>query len=526
MRGICYNSGERGDDVNLEKREHRRNSALRLTIAALGVLVQIAWFLYLVLSLNRYSPVANLLFSLFAVVAALRIFGREENAAFKLSWIIFILGFPILGLSFYFLFGNKRLPRKIRRRLEAYDAAAKPYLAQEPTVLDSLAASEPHIGSVCRYLAEVGGYPLYRDTEVTYYGDAAEAFEAQLADLAEARHYIFMEYHAIEDAIAFERLAAVLAGRVAAGVEVRMFYDDIGSWSFIDRSFITRMEKLGVVCRAFNPVYPILNLFMNNRDHRKITVIDGTIGYTGGYNLADEYFNITHPYGHWKDSGIRLAGDAVRSLAIQFLELWSAMDGVTPPLERFLPASEESLLIHGAFVQPYADRPMDDIPLSENVYLNLIKTATRRLYITTPYLIIDDEMRRELILAAGRGVDVRIITPGVPDKKLIRRVTRSHYGPLVRGGVQIWEYTPGFLHAKQMLVDDDTATVGTVNLDYRSLYHHFENGVLFHGGAAPRMVADDFEALFSVSENVTEKYRKYRRRTLGQCILQLLIPLL
>ena len=539
-----------------EKKQHVRNSAFRILFAGIAVLLQLAWIFYMFLSLNDYYPYVNLVFSVLSIVVAFRVFLRDEISAFKLTWLILLLGFPILGLCLYFLFGNKKLPRKIRRRLASFDEKTKDSLRQDPAVSARLAGRDPHIANVCRYTTVRGGYPLYENTRVTYYGDAAEGFEAQLADLARAEKFIFMEYHAIEEASSFARLQEVLVDRVQAGVEVRIFYDDVGSWTFIDPGFIRRMQALGISCRVFNPVRPFLNLFMNNRDHRKITVIDGKVGFTGGYNLADEYFNLTHPYGVWKDSGIRLEGDAVKSLTAMFLELWNAMNDTDAdlapyliPAASLLPASgegrvsassdaaadldvEDSALTEGAsvpepsFVQPYADRPMDGEPLSENVYMNLIKTATERLWITTPYLIISDEMQRELILAAGRGVDVRIVTPGIPDKKIIYRVTRSYYGGLVRGGVKIYEYTPGFLHAKQMLRDDDTAIVGTINLDYRSLYHHFEDGVLLYDRPVAAAVAADFEKLFAVSEDVSEKYRGKRNRTIGQCILRWLAPLL
>ena len=268
-----------------------------------------------------------------------------------------------------------------------------------------------------QYLANAG-YPAYANTDVTFYGDTCEALEAQKTALRSAKKFIFMEYHAIEDASAWQEIEDILAERAAHGVEVRVFYDDVGSIGFISSAFVKKLEAQGIQCRMFNPVIPILNVFMNNRDHRKITVVDGRVGFTGGYNLAEEYFNRTHPYGQWKDTGIRLEGDAVRGLTLIFLELWGATQKEPIEIEPYLPAVDYTARESGLVV-PYADNPLDDLPVGENVYLNLIRSAREYVYITTPYLILSDEMQRALTLAAASGVDVRIVTPGIPDKKMV-----------------------------------------------------------------------------------------------------------
>ena len=295
----------------------------------------------------------------------------------------------------------------------------------------------------------------------------------------------------------------------------------------IDRSFVRRMEAQGIQCRAFNPILPIASAFMNNRDHRKITVIDGRVGFTGGYNLADEYFNRTHPYGHWKDTGVLLRGDAVRSLTMMFLEMWNAVKRMDADFQRYICTDQDQNLSDG-YVQPYADSPLDEERVGENVYMNVLKNARRYCWITTPYLILDDEMTQELTLAAKRGVDVRIITPGIPDKKLVFQLTRSYYAQLARCGVRIFEYAPGFMHAKQMLCDDSTAVVGTINLDYRSLYLHFEDAVLMYRCSAVRDVRSDFEATFPKCREMTDSYGQGRRMhtRIVQSLLRLLAPLL
>ena len=339
-----------------------------------------------------------------------------------------------------------------------------------------------------------------------------------------------MEYHAIEDKESWHRIQTALEERVRAGVEVRVFYDDMGSIGFINTDFVKKLESVGIKCRVFNPFAPGLNLFLNNRDHRKITVVDGKVGFTGGYNLANEYFNITHPYGQWKDTGIRLEGDAVRSLTITFLEMWNAIkasDQDDTDIDRYLPESDYQAEEKG-YVQPYADSPMDDEQVGEEVYISMANKAEKYCYYITPYLIITDEMTHALSLAAKRGVDVRIITPGIPDKKLVYGVTRSFYGGLVRNGVRIFEWEPGFCHAKMSIADDKMATCGTINLDYRSLYHHFENGCFLYHCNAVAEIKRDFDKTFKECREVTEQYRTGRSATLrlGQLFLRLFAQLL
>ena len=515
--------------MRAEQKSNVKNSIGRLMFVGLAVVLQVVWIVLMFIRLNRYSNAIHMFFSIVATIVVLRIYVKSENTAFKLPWIILILAAPVLGLCIYGLFGHKEANKGMRTRFEKIDARLHPFLPQDEAVMERLKEQNSYQANQSRYLYRYGKYPVYQNTDVTFYSEASEGFEAQLRDLARAEKFIFMEYHAIEEAEAFSRLKDVLAERAAAGVEVRLFYDDVGSIGFIDPAFIKRMEAVGVSCRVFNPVIPFVNIFMNNRDHRKITVIDGKIGFTGGYNLADEYFNITHPYGHWKDTGVRIEGEAVKSLTVMFLEMWNAMkeSDADADFEKYLQKPVYTAREQG-FIQPYADSPLDNEYVGENVYLNLAKSAVHRLYVATPYLIISDEMTRELCMAAQRGVDVRIITPGIPDKKLVYSITRSYYAALVRGGVRIYEYTPGFIHQKQTLCDEKAATVGTINFDYRSLYHHFENGVLLYDYEAVADIRQDFERLFEESKEVTEQYREGRSAMLRltQCILRLFAPLL
>ena len=454
---------------------------------------------------------------------------------FGFTLIILILTLPILGVALYFLIGLNGGTWKMRMRYKKIDEKLLPLLPENKEVLQCLNASDPKAGNVSNYIERNACYPVYQNTDVIYFDEAVKGLEAQLADLAKAEQFIFMEYHAIEDEYAWSRIQTVLEERVKAGVEVRVFYDDMGSIGFVNLSFARKLEAKGIACRVFNPLLPGLNMFLNNRDHRKITVVDGKVGYTGGYNLANEYFNYTHPYGEWKDTGIRLEGDAVASLTAAFLEMWES-SGKTPAGVDVLDieAQKKYLVQHPyqaqqtGYIQPYADCPLDGIQVGEDVYISIVNKADRYCWFMTPYLIITDEMTHALSLAAKRGVDVRIITPGIPDKKLIYSITRSFYHNLVQDGVRIYEWTPGFCHAKMSVADDCMATCGTINLDYRSLYHHFENGCFMADCDAVLDIRRDMEQTFEQCREVTEKYKSGRSATLrlGQLFLRLFAELL
>ena len=503
-----------------------KNSIGRLMFAALGFVIQVVWIIMLCLKLNDYSAAISLGSSVLALCVAFYIYGKDMNAGFKLPWIIAILAFPVLGLCLYFLFGRPGATKHMRQHFEKIDADLEGTLVQDENVLKNLEATDFAVANQARYLWKCAGYPAWQNTDVEFHKTAEEGLEAQKRELRKAKKFIFMEYHAIEESSAFLELKEILVQKAKEGVEVRVFYDDVGSFVFINKDFIKRMEAVGIQCRVFNPMHPFLNIFMNNRDHRKITVIDGKVGFTGGYNLAEEYFNRTHPYGYWKDTGIMLTGDAVRNLTVMFLEMWNAVRKTDMDYDKYLPKVEYTAKEQG-FVQPYADSPLDHETTGENVYMTLIKNAKHEIFFTTPYLIITDEMSRELRMAARRGVDVRIVTPGIPDKKMVYQMTRSYYSELARNGVRIYEYTPGFIHAKQCVCDGESATVGTINMDYRSLYLHFENGVLMYHYDAVAEIRKDFEDIFAASTEVTEKYngRKSVPARMGRGVLRLFSPL-
>ena len=519
----------------VEKKAAVKNGVFRMVFAVLSILLEVGLLFVLLHYVGERAAWIYHVLRFLSVALVLGIYGSHKTASIRMTWIMLIMLAPIFGTTLYLLIGLNGYTWKMRIRYDQIDKVLLPMLPSNEEVAAQVKERDGRLYGLVRYIQGQAGYPVYANTEVTYYDDGEKGFEAQKRDLAKAEHFIFMEYHAIEDAECWHELQEVLEERARAGVEVRVFYDDMGSLGFINTDFVKRTQKHGIQCRVFNPFGPGLNLFLNNRDHRKITVIDGRVGFTGGYNLANEYFHRTEPFGFWKDTGIRLEGDAVRSLTVTFLEMWNASSGrdrddrdfagYLPELNRPVePAAETAK----GFVQPYADSPMDDRPVGEDVYISIAEGAQDYVWFITPYLIITDEMRHALSLAARRGVDVRIITPGIPDKKIVYSLTRSYYNGLTRSGVRIFEYTPGFCHAKMCVSDDLVATCGTINLDYRSLYHHFENGCLYADCPAVMDTKRDFEETFAKCTEVTEYYTTGRGAFLrfGQMILRLFAPLM
>ncbi|MBQ9148744.1 MAG: cardiolipin synthase [Oscillospiraceae bacterium] len=502
------------------------NSILRIVFVGVSVIIQAVWLVLVVLELNNYSTYISLASSVLAFLVVLKLYSKHTTSAMKMPWVMLILVFPVMGLTLYLLIVIMGDPGRTGKRLDAIRKRMEPHMVQDPETAARLAEENPALSGISGSLAQ-NGDPLYDQTDVVYYAEAAEAFEALKAELERAKKFIFMEYFIVEDGRAFHEIEEILARKAAQGVEVRLLYDDIGSIGYANFKFVRRLRSEGINCQVFNPALPVLNLFMNHRDHRKITVIDGRVGFTGGYNLAGEYFGYTQPYGKWKDTGLRLEGTAVRSLTATFLELWNVTTRRQEDDGAYLEVAHG---ISGAagYVQPFGDNPLGRSRTAEDLYLNLIGQAAQRIWFITPYLIITDEMSRALGLAAKRGVDVRIITPGIPDKKTVYRTTRSYYAGLVQQGVRIFEYTPGFCHAKMSVFDKDTAIVGTTNLDYRSLYLHFENDVLLHRCGAVADIVADFEVMYPRCREVTEYYRTGRGALLltWQCLLRLFAPLM
>lgn len=475
----------------------------RAVLMGVFLIIQIAVLVLMLLRFNEFFlPFYGICVAL-SIAAVFWIVNRSSEPAYKIAWIVPILIFPIFGGLFYLLFGGNKLSKRTRRKMEGMDQKMLEVLHQDFKA-DSLITFGEDAVHQARYLEHMAHCPVYGGTETEYFPLGEDCFARMVEELKKAQRYIFLEYFIIEDGIMWDTILDILTEKVKEGVDVRVMYDDIGSMFTLPREYAFELEKrTGIRCCVFNPFVPILSLRLNNRDHRKILVIDGKVAFTGGINLADEYINKKVRFGHWKDSAILVRGEAAWSMTVMFLTLWDyTRETFMEDYDAFRPKWETPPKGTG-YVQPYTDNPLDGEAVGQTVYLNLINRARRYIYITTPYLIVDDSMNTALCIAAKSGVDVRIMTPHIPDKKMVFEVTRAHYGPLLEAGVKIYEYTPGFVHAKNFAVDDKYGTVGTVNMDYRSLFLHFENGVWLCGDPTVRDIKADFLATLEKCQPIT-----------------------
>ena len=476
----------------------------RVVIVALLLIVQLALMAFFAFRFSHYSAIFYG-FSLFcSLVAVFAIVSGRANPAYKIAWTILIMALPIFGGPFYLLFGFNKLSRHTRKKMAKIALDMKRYDQSDDRVLERMMAEDPDGALQSRYI-ERGAYsPAYGHTSCEYHPLGEVSWRRMLSELEKAEHYIFLEYFIIEEGAMWDPILAILRKKAAAGVDVRVIYDDLGSIFKLPDGYDKTLESYGIRACVFNPFIPVLNLRMNNRDHRKILVIDGHTGFTGGINLADEYINVKELHGHWKDTAIMLKGEAVWSLTVMFLTMWDFIKGEEADFDLYRPqVYQQELLPDDGYIQPFADNPLDDEPAGENVYLNMISRAEKYVYITTPYLIPSNEMITALCNAARSGVDVRIITPHVPDKWYVHMVSRANYGQLVEAGVRIFEYTPGFIHAKSFVADGRYAVVGTINLDYRSLYLHFECATWICGASCVADIHRDFLETEAVSQEVT-----------------------
>lgn len=437
-------------------------------------------------------------------VSVLHVLGDRSNIAYKIAWVIPILAFPIFGGPFYFLFRRSRLTRRELRNTQSSQDRFRAMMAGDMGAFEALAREDPDAALQSRYLLRGASAPPYRSTEVRYYPSGESMYPQLLSDIKAAKRYVFMEYFIVEEGKMWNSILDVLEEKARQGVDVRILYDDLGCAFTLPRKYHRSLSRRGIRAHAFNPLNHFFSSRFNNRDHRKICVVDGAVGYTGGLNLADEYINARVRFGYWKDTGVRLKGDAVKSLAAMFLSMWDFTHCERTDLNRFLPDPDEIAGTKGdCWVQPYSDCPLDDENVGQNAYINLIARAREYVYVTTPYLIPDDELITALAVAAKSGVDVRVVTPRVPDKKIVHMTTRSYYAPLMEAGVKIYEFLPGFIHGKMAVSDDKYAVVGTINFDFRSLFLHYECAVWLCGGSAVDAVKGDIRDALRRCERIT-----------------------
>ena len=501
----------------------------RVVVVSFCIAIQAVFLILGIGVLSGYYRWFSIVMEVLSWIAVIVIVSNRTDPGYKIAWIIPILAFPVFGILFYLLFGGNRLSRRLKKKMHAVEQIHRDNLSQDVGVLRREAALSVDAALQSNYLAGIACCPVCENTETTYYGSGEAAFGDMLEAISRAERYIFLEYFIIHTGRMWDEILKLLRKKAAAGVDVRVIYDDFGCITTLPGGYYKKLEAVGIRACAFNPYVPVLSSRLNNRDHRKFLIVDGEVGFTGGVNLADEYINEVRRFGYWKDTGARIEGEAVWSLTSMFLSMWNYIVHSTEDYSRFMPAQHQKAPFENdGFVQPYGDSPLDHENVGENIYLNIINRAKNYVYIFTPYLIIDHEMLTALCNAAKDGVDVRIVTPGIPDKKMIFLLTQSYYAPLIQSGVKIYQYTPGFIHAKCFVCDDEIATVGSVNLDFRSLYLHFECGVFFYRSAVVAQVKEDCLNTFACSEQMTAEFCRNRPVPvrLLQSVLRLLAPLL
>ncbi len=481
----------------------------RIVIVSLLILIQLALLFVIAVRFTEYFVYYYLFSLLLAFLLTLKIVNRKDIAEYKIAWIVTVLLIPVFGTTLYLIFSGNRLTERTKKKMSDITGAMNNTLPENDAVLGELEHVDFDAAYQSRYIAKIAHCPPFKNTSVRYFPLGEDMFSAFLKELARAEKYIFLEYFIIAEGQMWSAILDVLTQKAAAGVDVRVIYDDMGCITRLPSNYPKELAARGIRCQVFNRFVPVLSARLNNRNHRKIGVIDGKVAFTGGINLADEYINAALRFGHWKDNAVMLTGDAAWSMTVMFLTMWDYLahaGKVAETYDHYRPAQTEGEACIG-FVQPYTDNPLDNEPVGKTIYLNMINRAKRYVYITTPYLIIDDLLETALCNAAKCGVDVRIITPHIGDKFFVHETTKSYYRHLIESGVKVYEYTPGFIHAKTFVCDDTYATVGTVNLDFRSLYLHFECGVWMYGT----------EEIAKIKEDYIHTVQKSKRITVADC---------
>ena len=499
----------------------------RTALVTLLLLTNFALFFMLLFRFSAWWPEAYGLSTLLAIVMVLYLFNSRLDPSAKLTWLVLISLMPVFGTLFYLFtltdFGHRAMVKRWHRSI----SETKDALQQDATLTKALETHAPELAALSRYVNRSGCYPVYGATDVKYFPSGEAKYQAMLEALEKAEHFIFLEYFIIDEGIMWGNVLDILARKAKAGVEVRVMYDGSCEFSTLPRSYPKLLQELSIQCRVFAPVSPFVSTHYNYRDHRKILVIDGHTAFTGGVNLADEYINRIQRFGHWKDTAIMLRGEAVRSFTLMFLQMWCMVDKTTE-LGNYLDFPCHAPENARGFVMPYGDSPLDYEHVGRQVYLDILNRAERYVHIMSPYLILDAETENHLCYAAKRGVDVRLILPAIPDKKLPYALAKSHYASLLDAGVKIYEYSPGFVHAKVFVSDDIKAVVGTINLDYRSFSHHFECAAYMQGTDCIPDIEADFQRTLQLCRPVsmeTVKKEKLRLRLIAW-LLKIVAPLM
>ena len=475
---------------------------------------------YTVASISAYS-----LSVVLGIITVITIINRRGNPDHKISWIVFILVFPIFGITVFLLLGGGRVLPHIKKRMRICEARYKHYLKDNNEVLQSLKYYDMLHSRQAEYLIRESGYPIYNNTSTEFVSPVEDLLPKLLEELEKAEKYIFLEFFILAEGQMWDSIYNVLKRKSQNGVEVKVIFDDFGSIKRQRKGFVSKLRADKIDVAVFNPINPFMNVFMNNRNHQKIVVIDGKTAFTGGFNIGDEYVNLEKRFGYWMDCGIIIKGEAVKSFLCLFCSMWNFATKKRIKMPDYL---IDSKVDSKGYVIPYADDPLNDKNPAEGIYTQILNTAQKYVYIATPYLIIDNAMKNNLMMAAKSGIDVKIVTPHIPDKWYVHNVTQYNYLELLEAGVEIYEYTPGFIHSKIFVSDDKVATVGTVNMDYRSFVFHFECGVWLCDSDTVTDIKVDMQKIISVSQkiNIDEWKKRSVWRRLLQSILRLFAPLM
>ena len=497
--------------------------------ALLMLLVQVAAFVAMFIWISDYSKVLMGFTTILSAVMIIFEVNRTEESTFKVTWITLISIIPIFGVLFYLFTRSGTISRNINDDYNNAQEINKKYLAESEDVMKNIILTDRLEGSFAKYLSRYGGSPAYSDTAVQYYPVGERMYEDMKRELVKAEKFIFMEFFIINSTSRmWHEIFEILKQKVKQGVEVRIMYDAMGCVATLPRHYNEVLERHGIKCRVFSPIVPLISTHQNNRDHRKIIVIDGAVAFSGGINIADEYINQKERFGHWKDTGFMLRGDAVAGFTSMFLDMWNVYDENEEDGGKYITASSQNNVSATGFVIPFGDTPLDDVYVGKRAYIHNLDTAMDYVYIMTPYLVIDDEMFESMKYAAQRGVDVKIIMPHIPDKAYAFYLARTYYKELIKAGIEIYEYTPGFVHAKMSVSDGRRAIVGTINHDYRSLYLHYECAAYMLEVPAIIDIERDFKDTLEKSQKITLEDIKHFNiftRLIGH-ILRLVAPLL
>ena len=484
-----------------------------LILLQLGILVGVFYYL------QEYLPHALLLHVIIMAAAALYIINGSFDPSPKLTWLLVVFLFPVSGVLLLVIVNTNLGNRRLKEEMQSIVDRTKCRIPQTQNTLNRMMEYEPEMLSLSTFINKSGCYPVYENTDVRYFPLGDDMFPVFLEELRKAERFIFLEFFIIHEGYMWGSILSILAEKAKQGLEVRVCYDGTCEFALLPHDYPERLAKLGIKCRVFSPIKPFISTHYNYRNHRKIAVIDGKVGFTGGVNLSDEYINRREVYGHWKDTAVMLRGKAVRTLTLMFLQNWG-LQGGKANYGKYLKHLDNGTEDPNGLVLPFGDSPLDDKRVGELVYMDILNRSEHYVHIMTPYLILDGEMETALKFAAGRGVDVRIIVPGIPDKKIAYALCQGHYRTLIDAGVKIYEYTPGFVHAKVVVSDNETAVVGTINFDYRSFYHHFECAVYMHGTSCIGAVEADFMETLKLCREVNGN--RIRQRPMQMKVLGIL----